>query len=63
MEDVAMARSLRGRLRALPSEIVTDAGRYEAEGWVRRGGRNLMTLIRYLLGTPPEKLVRSYTRS
>lgn len=63
MEDVAMARSLRGHLCALPSEITTDAARYEAEGWFRRGGRNLMTLIRYFLGTPPEKLVRSYLRS
>lgn len=62
MEDVAMARSLRGHLRPLRSEITTDATRYETEGWMRRGGRNLLTLTRYLLGTPPEILVRSYSR-
>ena len=62
MEDAAMARLLRGHLRPIPSVITTDAGRYEADGWFRRGARNLLTLARYLLGTPPEKLVRSYNR-
>ncbi|MEM7058846.1 MAG: TIGR04283 family arsenosugar biosynthesis glycosyltransferase [Pseudomonadota bacterium] len=63
MEDVAIVRRLRGHLRMLPCEILTDAVRYETEGWFRRGGRNLLTLIRYFLGTPPEKLARGYSRS
>lgn len=63
MEDVAIARRLRGHLKPLSSTITTDAARYEAEGWFRRGARNLITLTRYLLGTPPERLARSYTKS
>ncbi len=60
MEDVAMARALRGRLRPVGGTVLTGADRYMAEGWVRRGGRNLWTLLRYLSGTPPERLVRGY---
>ena len=62
MEDVTMARSLRGRLCALPLTLTTSAIRYQREGWLRRGGRNLGTLGRFLLGTPPEKLVHRYHR-
>ncbi len=60
MEDVAMARALRGRIGLLPAHAITDAGRYRREGWLRRGGRNLWTLARYFAGVPPERLVRSY---
>lgn len=62
MEDVALARALRGRLRALDAEAVTSPERYEQGGWVRRGARNLTTLTRYLLGADPETLARSYRR-
>jgi rSAM/selenodomain-associated transferase 2 len=62
MEDVAMARALRGRLTALRAEAWTSAGRYEAGGWIRRGGRNLLTLGRYLAGADPDRLARSYVR-
>ncbi|PRY25545.1 hypothetical protein CLV78_102725 [Aliiruegeria haliotis] len=60
MEDVALARALRGRLRMLPATVTTSATRYEAEGWIRRGARNLGTLARYLAGTAPETLVARY---
>lgn len=62
MEDVAMALRLRGRLRGLPVEASSSAARYEAGGWVRRGGRNLLTLGRYLAGADPERLARAYAR-
>ncbi|HEU0222952.1 MAG TPA: TIGR04283 family arsenosugar biosynthesis glycosyltransferase [Paracoccaceae bacterium] len=62
MEDVAIARALRGRLCALPAWAVTSAERYRAEGWLRRGARNLGTLARYLLGTPPGLLAARYDR-
>ena len=62
MEDVALARALRGRLCALPGTALTSAERYQAEGWFRRGARNLTVLLRYLLGVPPERLVRAYRR-
>lgn len=60
MEDVAMARRLRGRIRCLGAIASTSAKRYEAEGWLRRGGRNLYTLISYLAGVSPPDLVRRY---
>ncbi|WP_343115990.1 TIGR04283 family arsenosugar biosynthesis glycosyltransferase [Ostreiculturibacter nitratireducens] len=62
MEDVALARRLRGRLSPLDAVAVTGAERYLAEGWFRRGGRNLLTLVRYLMGADPERLAQSYSR-
>lgn len=62
MEDVAMARLLRGRIRRLPVEVTTGAERYEKEGWLRRGARNLYTLFRYFIGTDPESLARLYEK-
>ncbi len=62
MEDVARVRQLRGRLRRLEGWAETSAGRYEADGWARRGARNLWTLLRYLAGADPEALARAYTR-
>ena len=58
-----MARALRGRLVAMDARIQTSAERYLAEGWGRRGARNLMTIARYLLGADPAALARSYDRS
>lgn len=62
MEDVALARALRGRLTRLGGRATTDAERYLCEGWVRRGLRNLWTLGRYLAGADPERLARAYRR-
>lgn len=61
MEDVALVRRIgRRRLRRLPGRVVTSAARYQAEGWLRRGARNLVTLGLWALGVPPERLVRWY---
>lgn len=62
MEDVALARRLRRRLRMLPAMAITSADKYRAQGWFRRGARNLLTLARYLAGADPEVLARSYRR-
>lgn len=62
MEDVSMARALRGHLHPLASEVVTSAERYETEGWLRRGGRNLGLQARYLLGADPDNLAARYRR-
>lgn len=62
MEDVALARRLGRRLACLSATVTTSAERYEREGWVRRGARNLGTLIRYRLGVPPDRLLRRYER-
>lgn len=61
MEDVALVRRLKG-LTALPSAALTSAARYQRAGWLRRGGRNLWTLIRYFLGVAPERLAKSYSK-
>lgn len=62
MEDVALARALSRRLEPLPATAWTSAERYLRQGWLRRGGRNLVTLTRYLLGADPERLARAYSR-
>ena len=62
MEDVSLARRLRGRMRGLPVRARTGAARYQREGWARRGGRNLLTLMRYLGGADPARLARRYDR-
>lgn len=60
MEDVAMARALRGRIALLPAAATTSAERYQTQGWMRRGARNLVLLLRYFLGARPEDLARRY---
>ena len=62
MEDVAIARALRGRLTALDTTAVTSAEKYRRQGWLRRGGRNLWTLLRYFAGAAPGALAQSYRR-
>ena len=54
---------IRGQLVALPVIARTSAARYVAEGWFRRGRRNLWCLLRYLAGADPHALARSYRRS
>ncbi|MEQ5827351.1 TIGR04283 family arsenosugar biosynthesis glycosyltransferase [Sulfitobacter sp. NFXS29] len=63
MEDVALARALRGRLARLEGIAVTSAEKYRRQGWLRRGGRNLWTLMRYAMGASPNALAESYRRS
>ena len=60
MEDVALARALGRRVALLPATVTTSADRYRRDGWLRRGGRNLWLLLRYLGGARPEELARRY---
>jgi rSAM/selenodomain-associated transferase 2 len=60
MEDVELARRLKGRLRPLGVAATTSAARYDRDGWLNRSARNLGTLLRYKLGASPESLVRRY---
>lgn len=60
MEDVAMARALGRRLRPMPASVITSAAKYQREGWLRRGGRNLALLLSYLAGADPKRLARRY---
>ncbi|MBO9410249.1 MULTISPECIES: TIGR04283 family arsenosugar biosynthesis glycosyltransferase [unclassified Ruegeria] len=61
MEDVALMRRVRG-VAILPSRAFTSADRYQKAGWMRRGARNLWTLLQYFLGADPAKLARAYRR-
>lgn len=61
MEDVALARRL-PKIAPMGSYAQTSANRYEASGWLRRGGRNLWTLARYWFGADPGDLARAYRR-
>lgn len=62
MEDIAIARKLRGKLAPASFVAVTSAAKYRKGGWLRRGGRNLLLQARYLLGASPEKLAADYRR-
>lgn len=62
MEDVEILRRLPRRPVLLPAMLTTSATRYEAEGWLRRGARNLGTLALYLVGVRPERLRQRYER-
>lgn len=64
MEDVALVRRIgRRRLARLGANAVTSAARYGTDGWLRRGWRNLTTLLLYFLGADPKWLTRRYQRS
>lgn len=60
MEDVAMARKLRRRLKTLPLAVTTSAAKYRRDGWLRRGQRNLFLLLRYFAGADPDRLAKRY---
>lgn len=59
MEDVRLVRRL-PRPRRLRATATTSAARYQIDGWIRRGVRNLTTLLLYFLGVRPEKLAKRY---
>ena len=60
MEDVQMALRLKGRLKKLPLVLLTDAQRYEKNGWLIQGAKNIWRLTRYMLGVSPEILAKDY---
>ena len=60
MEDVALAIALKGHLRGIRAKAITSALRYQRQGWLRRGARNLWTLFRYFGGASPQQLADSY---
>ena len=62
MEDVALARALSGKLTRIDAKARTSPERYQRQGWLRRGSRNLWTLARYFGGASPQNLADSYRR-
>lgn len=62
MEDVALSRALKGELRRIDAVAITSAEKYRTQGWIRRGVRNMWTLIRFFAGVAPETLAAAYRR-
>ncbi|MGE4611318.1 MAG: TIGR04283 family arsenosugar biosynthesis glycosyltransferase [Paracoccaceae bacterium] len=62
MEDVAMAKKLKGKLTALPASIETSAEKYRRDGWVKRSLINGGILAQYLAGVDPTRLADKYYR-
>lgn len=62
MEDVLMARALRGDLVFLAASAETDPERYLRNGWFTQVARNQWTLGKYLWGVAPANLAKSYRR-
>ena len=62
MEDVALARALKGKLTEFPAVALTSAERYRKQGWIKRSARNFWTLVRYFAGVSPHELARRYNR-
>ena len=62
MEDVAIVRSLAGRMQRIDAVAITSAEKYQKQGWFRRGGRNVLTLLRYFMGVDPTVLAAAYRR-
>ena len=62
MEDVALARALKGKLRRIEATATTSAVKYQNKGWLIRGGRNIITLLQYFAGADPEALAERYSR-
>lgn len=60
MEDVALARRLRGRLAPLQVCATTSAEKYERDGWLARPLRNLTCLAFYYIGMDPVRIRRFY---
>lgn len=62
MEDVALVRALGADVISMPVVAVTSAAKYEQSGWIRRGWRNLRTLVLYYFGAEPDRLAAFYRR-
>lgn len=60
MEDVELARRLKGKITLSPLCVQTDPARYQTNGWLTQGAQNLWRLMRYLTGADPEQLRRGY---
>lgn len=62
MEDVDIAKKLRGNLIELPVLAKTSAEKYIRNGWLKSGFGNLRLLGKYLFGADPKSLSKRYNR-
>lgn len=67
-EDVELPRRVRRlpgphrRIRKLPAAVTTSAARFDRRGALRQQASNLIAMLRFLGGTPPEQLAAAYER-
>ena len=62
MEDVAIAKRLKGQMRAVGFTAVTSGEKFRRVGWVRQGARNITLLLRYMLGADAQTLSDAYRK-
>ena len=64
MEDVDIAERMKntGRISILRKKAVTDARRWEKEGWLYTSVRNQTIMLMYRFGVEPGRLARMYYR-
>lgn len=60
MEDVVLARRLKGSLIGLDAVAATGAERYERNGWIRQSVANFVRLVRFGFGAKPADIARGY---
>ncbi len=60
MEDVRIAKALKGHLSPLDCIATTSAARYQKQGWLRRSFANFFLIMRYKMGVDPVKLAKKY---
>ena len=61
MEDVDLVRRLgRRRLGRISARCIASARRYRRDGYLRRPLRNLLCLMLYFAGLPPDRIARLY---
>ena len=63
MEDVELALRFKGKLFCMPVVITTSARKYRKNGWLRQGSKNIVRLLRFLLGADPNNLSDDYNPS
>ena len=63
MEDVELALRFKGKLFCMPVVITTSSRKYRKYGWLRQGSKNIVRLLRFLLGADPNNLSDDYNPS
>ena len=63
MEDIALARQLKGKTKSLEILANTSAKKYHKNGWSRQSVLNFFLLIKYLLGKDPHHLFKLYYKN
>ena len=63
MEDVELALRFKGKLFCMPVVITTSSRKYRKNGWLRLGSKNIVRLLRFLLGADPNNLSDDYNPS